>query len=136
MKRWLYMCSLWVATFCVLLSTVVMHHHHYGEICMAIEQCALDGNLNDEHTEHHENEQEGCLVSQMHHFIINAKVVKDVKKHLLEKLRAWVAVLPTAVPICLDCGLVAAKWQQASEPLCGGVMACWYLRGPPSNSLL
>lgn len=136
MKRWLYILSLWVATFCVLLSTVVMHHHHYGEICMVIEQCAQDGNLNDEHTGHHENEKEGCQVHQMHHFIINAKVVKDVKRHLLGDAAMLVAVLPVPASFPGDCGLVAVKWQQASEPLCDGRMACWYLRGPPSDSLL
>ncbi len=136
MKRRLYLFSLWVATVSVLLSTVVMHHHHYGEICMAIEQCALDGNLNDEHTEHHENEQEGCQVSQMHHFIINAKVVKDVKRHLAGDAPQLVAVLPDRVELGADCALTAVMWQQVSEPLSGGVMPCGYLRGPPSDSLL
>ncbi len=136
MKRRLYLFSLWVATVSVLLSTVVMHHHHYGEICMVIEQCALDGNLNDEHTEHHENEQEGCQVSRMHHFIINAKVVKDVRKHLLDDASQWVAVLPSEVELSADCALVAVEWQQATESLSKGNITSRYLRGPPSDSLL
>ena len=61
-KKKLYLFSLLVATMSVLLSTVVMHHHHMGRICMVVERCQQDGKLNDEHTEHHENENDGCRV--------------------------------------------------------------------------
>lgn len=53
-KRRLYIFSLWIATLSILLSTVMTHHHHMGRICMIQEQCEQDGNINDEHTEHHE----------------------------------------------------------------------------------
>ena len=52
-KRRLYIFSLWIATLSILLSTVMTHHHHMGRICMIQEQCEQDGNINDEHTEHH-----------------------------------------------------------------------------------
>lgn len=105
MKRGTYIFSLWLATLSVLLSTVVLHHHHMAQICLAVQQCHVDGNLNDEHTSHQENEQEGCTVHQMHHFIVNAKVVKTIRQHLLAQtqtpaLIAHLLSLPSAVP-CL-----------------------------------
>lgn len=66
-KKKLYLFSLLVATMSVLLSTVVIHHHHMGRICMVVERCQQDGNLNDEHTGHHENENDSCRVHQMYH---------------------------------------------------------------------
>ena len=134
MKRWLYMCSLWVATFCVLLSTVVMHHHHYGEICMAIEQCSLDGNLNDEHTEHHENEQEGCQVHQMHHFLINAKVVKSIKQHIQDGHLLAMLGMNTSFDFILENGLVVSEWQEITQPLGQKAFRHNYRRGPPMLS--
>ena len=64
-KKKLYLFSLFVATMSVLLSTVVMHHHHMGRICMVVERCQQDGNFNDEHTEHHEKEADSCRVHQL-----------------------------------------------------------------------
>ena len=85
-KKKLYLFSLLVATMSVLLSTVMMHHHHMGRICMVVERCQQDGNLNDEHTEHHDQESEGdrenCSVRQMHQFVVNSKVVKNIRKLL------------------------------------------------------
>ena len=78
MKRRLYIFSIWIATMGMLLSTVMLHHHHYERICMVVEACSQDGSLNDEHTEHHDTEHEGCQVKQMHHFIVSARVVKMV----------------------------------------------------------
>lgn len=76
-KKKLYLFSLLVATMSVLLSTVVMHHHHMGRICMVVERCQQDGNLNDEHTEHHENENDSCRVHQMYHFVTNGKIFEE-----------------------------------------------------------
>ena len=56
MKRRLYIFSIWIATMGMLLSTVMLHHHHYERICMVVEVCSQDGSLNDEHTEHHDTE--------------------------------------------------------------------------------
>lgn len=53
-KRRLYIFSLWIATLSILLSSVMTHHHHMGRICMIQEQCEQDGNINDEHTDHHD----------------------------------------------------------------------------------
>lgn len=136
MKKSLYIFHLWVATFAMLLSTVVMHHHHYERICMVLEQCAEDGNLNDEHTQHHENEQEGCRVHQMHHFVINAKVVKDIQKHISDAEGMFVAVLPGKVSLLSDCRLLAVEWQETVSSLSRGFYTVHPLRGPPVISLL
>lgn len=83
-KRTLYIFSLWIATLSILLSTVMTHHHHMGRICMIQEQCEQDGNINDEHTDHHDQEndsdRENCSVRQMHQFVVNSKMVKGIRK--------------------------------------------------------
>lgn len=81
-KKKLYLFSLFVATLSVLLSTVVMHHHHMGRICMVVERCQQDGNFNDEHTEHHEKEADSCRVHQLHHFVTGCKIMKGIQKQL------------------------------------------------------
>ena len=130
-KRRLYIFSLWVATLGVLLSTVMMHHHHMGRICMVMEQCERDGNYNDQHTEHHENEQEGCRVHQMHHFVTNAKVVKSIKLHILGADLLG-ACLNGSQPILVPClSLVAVRWQHAATPLQEWEAASGGRRGPP-----
>ncbi len=44
----------------MIMATVIPHHHHNEMICPMIEQCAIDGNVNDAHTRHHnENSSEG-----------------------------------------------------------------------------
>ena len=136
MKKRLYIFHLWVATLAMLLSTVMMHHHHYDRICMVLEQCAEDGNLNDEHTEHHENEQEGCRVHQMHHFVINAKVVKDIRKHISNIDTMPQALLPTEIGLLLYGRLTTVGWQETAELLDDGFPPARYLRGPPVLSLL
>ncbi len=83
-KKKLYIFSLWIATMSLLLFIVMAHHHHMWRICMFLEQCQEDGDFNDEHTHHHENEQEGCRVHQMHHFFTNTKVVKCIRKHIFD----------------------------------------------------
>lgn len=136
MKKGLYIFHLWVATFAMLLSTVVMHHHHYRQICTVIEKCAEDNNLNDEHTQHRENEQEGCRIHQMHHFVINAKVVKDIQKHISDAGNMLLAVLPDSMRLPADCGLVSVEWQETTESLPLGFSSNPPLRGPPQLSLL
>ena len=132
-KRRLYIFSLWVATLSVLLSTVMTHHHHMGRICLIEEQCQQDGNVNDEHTEHHDQESEGdpanCRVHQMHSFFTNAKVVKSIQKQIFDG------------SLCLDCplpyytfpanALVVAHWQHVACPLPSESLPQKSRRGPP-----
>lgn len=130
-KKKLYLFSLLVATMSVLLSTVVMHHHHMGRICMVVERCQQDGKLNDEHTEHHENENGGCRVHQMHHFVTNGKIVKNIQKqlfdgdHLLSVLSSEYLFIPTSSIICV-------RWQQFAASLPCVDETAISRRGPPS----
>ena len=130
-KKKLYLFSLLVATMSVLLSTVVMHHHHMGRICMVVERCQQDGKLNDEHTEHHENENDGCRVHQMHRFVTNGKIVKNIQKqlldgnHLLSVLSSEYLFIPTSSIICV-------RWQQFAASLPCVDETAINRRGPPS----
>lgn len=130
-KKKLYLFSLLVATMSVLLSTVVMHHHHMGRICMVVERCQQDGKLNDEHTEHHENENDGCRVHQMHHFVTNGKIVKNIQKqlldgnHLLSVLSSEYLFIPSSSIFCV-------RWQQFAASLPCVDETAINRRGPPS----
>ena len=130
-KKKLYLFSLLVATMSVLLSTVVMHHHHMGRICMVVERCQQDGNLNDEHTEHHENENDGCRMHQMHHFVTNGKIVKSIQKqlfdgdHLLSVLSSEYLFIPTS-------SIISVRWQQFAASLPCVDETAISRRGPPS----
>ena len=131
MKRRLYIFSIWIATMGMLLSTVMLHHHHYERICMVVEVCSQDGSLNDEHTEHHENENDGCRVHQMHHFVTNGKIVKNIQKqlfdgdHLLSVLSSEYLFIPTSSIICV-------RWQQFAPSLPCVDETAISRRGPPS----
>lgn len=131
MKRKMYFLTLWIATLSMLLSTVMMHHHHEGKVCLVEERCTEDGNINDEHTEHHENEQAGCRVHQMHHFIINAKMVKSIEKHILDGNLLAVALTHFSFTLYPTQGLAIAKWQEKTEPLSQKAYLKRCRRGPP-----
>ncbi len=130
-KKKLYLFSLLVATMSVLLSTVVMHHHHMGRICMVVERCQQDGKLNDEHTEHHENKNDGCRVHQMHHFVTNGKIVKNIQKqlfdgnHLLSVLSSEYLFIPTS-------SIISVRLQQFAVSLPCVDETAINRRGPPS----
>lgn len=117
MKRRLYIFSIWIATMGMLLSTVMLHHHHYERICMVVEVCSQDGSLNDEHTEHHDTEHEGCQVKQMHHFIVKNRVVESAVKKLLDAHHLQVFVLPAEARFFCLSACVATEWQALTLPL-------------------
>lgn len=112
MKRRLYIFSIWIATMGMLLSTVMLHHHHYERICMVVEVCSQDGSLNDEHTEHHDTEHEGCQVKQMHHFIVKNRVVKSAVKSFLMPVCRPLFFLPILVS-----SVFLPRWQQSGRLL-------------------
>lgn len=133
MKRRLYIFSIWIATMGMLLSTVILHHHHYERICMVVEVCSQDGSLNDEHTEHHDTEHEGCQVKQMHHFIVKNRVVKSAVKKLLDaSLQAF--VLPADSRFFSLSSCVATEWQALTLPLPEESCSAYSRRGPPMFS--
>lgn len=130
-KKKLYIFSLWIATMSVLLSTVMAHHHHMGRICMVLEQCQEDGNFNDEHTHHHENEQDGCRVHQMHHFVTNTKVVKSIMKHIFDG-KIFVFCCQSHASAFFLSTVIITRWQEKSASLPGKIFPNLSRRGPPS----
>lgn len=117
----------------MLLSTVMLHHHHYERICMVVEVCSQDGTLNDEHTEHHDTEHEGCQVKQMHHFLVKNRVVKSAVKKLLDaSLQAF--VLPAEARFFCLSSCVATEWQALTLPLSEESCSAYSRRGPPMFS--
>lgn len=131
MRRRLYIYSLWLATCSVLLSTVVLHHHHFNRICFVEQRCAEDGNTNDEHTEHHEKEHEGCSVHQMHQFIVNAKVAKNIQQKIFDGGHHLMAVLPSHIVLFPLMNLVIVSWQETTSQLHGYMGRGYNRRGPP-----
>ena len=101
---------------------------------MVVEQCQEDGNFNDEHTHHQENEQDGCQVHQMHHFVTNAKVVKSIQKHifdgtlLLSPCQSHVPFIPLSV-------IRIIRWQEKAASLPEETLQGLSQRGPPSSML-
>lgn len=130
-KHLTYQICVMIATVSMLLSTVVLHHHHFNQICFVEERCAIDGNLNDEHTEHHGNEQEGCRIHQMHHFLINAKEVKSIKKHIADGNLVLVALASLSDNTFFSVSLSIARWQEKLVPLSQKAFLKRYRRGPP-----
>ena len=47
-----------MAMLTVLFTMAVPHHHHQAMICLVHEVCVLDGCCDDEHTQHHDANQE------------------------------------------------------------------------------
>nr|WP_296026047.1 hypothetical protein [uncultured Prevotella sp.] len=131
MRRRLYIYSLWLATCSVLLSTVVLHHHHFNRICFVEQRCAEDGNTNDEHTEHHEKEHEGCSVHQMHQFIVNAKVAKNIQQKIFDGGHHLMAVLPSHIVLFPLKSLVIVSWQETTSQLHEYMGLGYNRRGPP-----
>ena len=137
-KRRLYILSLWVATLSVLLSTVMTHHHHMGRICMIEEQCQQDGNINDEHTEHHDEESQGdrenCRVHQMHSFFTNAKVVKSIQKQIFDGSLTMDCLLSHTFSLMAPNALVVVHWQHVACSFPSETLPQKSRRGPPVDA--
>lgn len=133
-KYRIYIFSLWLATCSMLLSTVMLHHHHFDKICFVEEKCTEDGNTNDEHTEHQEKEQDGCQIHQMHKFLLNVKVVKSINKHIMDGGHSLVAVLPSPFQYIPYSCLLVTQWQEHTCPLASAEAESLSRRGPPSLS--
>lgn len=135
-KKRLYILSLWVATLFLLLSTVVSHHHHMGRICMVEQQCQQDGNVNDEHTEHQDQEKESdrgnCRVHQMHNFFTNAKVAKSVVKQIFNGGQLTVCLLLRyRFSFINSAAQIIVSWQRAACSLPSNCLPQMSRRGPP-----
>ena len=130
-KRRAYFFSLLLATLSVLLSTVILHHHHYNRICFVEQQCEKDGNINDEHTEHHEKEQEDCNVHQMHQFLVNAKIHQSFHQHIFDGGYTLDAYLPSPYSFIHITSLVIIKRQGETSKLPDIGRHEAFRRGPP-----
>lgn len=113
------------------------HHHHMGRICMIQEQCEQDGNINDEHTEHHNQEnnsdRENCSVRQMHQFVVNSKMVKGIRKLLVDESHQFMILSCSSLLTFPRLSLISVRWQHvAASPLVEGLAAGYSRRGPPS----
>lgn len=133
-KRRMYLFSLMMATLFVLLSTVILHHHHYNRICFVEQKCEKDGNTNDEHTEHHEKEQKGCSVHQMHHFLVNAKLVKSIYQHIWEGGHVLVSFIHSPYHLIPHFSVVILSWQEPPSVLLTLSGNATLRRGPPCLS--
>lgn len=54
-KKSISTCFMALATMVLVMLAVVPHHHHQGLWCNVIEKCAVDKDVNDEHTHHHDD---------------------------------------------------------------------------------
>ena len=113
------------------------HHHHMGRICMIQEQCEQDGNINDEHTEHHDHEndrdRENCSVRQMHQFVVNSKMVKGIRKLQVDENHQLVVLSCSSLLTFPRLSLISVRWQHvAASPLAEEVATGYSRRGPPS----
>ncbi len=113
----------------LLLSVAVVHHHHLSEICVAVEQCAIDGNINDSHTAHHDAKDDGCVVQQMHTFVTNGKHISSVRHSLMPVIPASALFSDNSSPLYIygDLRLTAT----AGMPVAEGFTSVTSLRGPP-----
>lgn len=134
-KRSLYWMNLWLAACSLLLSTVILHHHHSSnQICFAEELCQKDDAINDEHTHHHGQEQEGCRLHQMHQFLVNAKIIKSIHKSILDGGLAIDAVTPYNIAYFPQISIVITLWQEGKSTLTQGMRFANHRRGPPHLS--
>ena len=104
---------------------------------MIQEQCEQDGNINDEHTEHHDQEndrdRENCSVRQMHQFVVNSKVVKGIRKFLADESYQFVVLSCSSLLSLPHLSLISVRWQHvAASPLVEELAAGYSRRGPPS----
>lgn len=130
-SRLFYLLAIWTATVGMLLSTVMMHHHHYQRICMVEQECLQDGHVNDEHTSHHDNEQDGCQIHQMHHFFTNAKLVKGIDKNIFLGGHLLTAFFSSHIPLALGKDKSLEGWCCESFYLPDEFLLLKGRRGPP-----
>ena len=130
-KYKIHILNMWIATCALLLSTIILHHHHLGQVCFIEQQCEYDGNINDEHTAHHEKDNKGCNIHQMHQFISNGKNIKSIYKHLDYDRNMLVALLPSSIQLTPCYKIVISKWQQKTMAIKLGASENSSLRGPP-----
>ena len=126
----------WMATFMMLLSTVVMHHHHYDRVCVTFEQCQHGADCDieaetEENHSHQESDRGSCRVHQLHKFIINASVAKNIRHHITDDNTFVAATLPAARILCTTVSNITADWQHTASTLRLRALTALKRRGPP-----
>lgn len=126
----------WLATCMMLLSTVVMHHHHYERVCVAFEMCqhGADSDIEAEPEESHSHEETdrgSCRVHQLHKFIINKSVARNISHHIADGNQFTAAILPDARLLCASASIVAADWQHTVSTFRLRELRTLKRRGPP-----
>ena len=113
-KYKIHILNMWIATCALLLSTIILHHHHMGQVCFIEQQCEYDGNINDEHTAHHEKDNKGCNIHQMHQFISNGKNIQT--SGLRQKYaRSPIAFFYSIDPMLQDCHIKMATKNDGNQ---------------------
>ena len=118
----------------MLLSTIVMHHHHYERVCVAFELCQHGDDNGAEPEEshfHQESDRGSCRVHQLHKFIINASVAKNIRHHITDGNSFVAAILPDARHLRPTASIVAADWQHTASTLHLRALTALSRRGPP-----
>jgi len=133
MKKILYISLMWIATLMLILSPVMLHHHHGNQICMIEEKCIIDGNINDRHTSHPQNEEDECSLQQLNNAISNAKSVQNVFDALTPYFPCLSAILTNIIIDCYDINCNAFDWFDALTVtvLPKAEIAIHSRRGPP-----
>jgi hypothetical protein len=104
------------ATLLLLAFMVFPHHHHYGGVvCYVVERCEQDGNINDEHTCHHDDiNHHDCCIAEINYIVpstyndIKCKVFSRNNDHCLIHLFPALC-FPTGSDIC-NIDLLAVKY--------------------------
>jgi hypothetical protein len=91
----------------------------------------------DEHTDHHDQEndsdRENCSVRQMHQFVVNSKMVKGIRKLLIDENQQFMILSCSSLLTLPRLSLISVRWQHvAASPLAEEVAAGYSRRGPPS----
>ena len=98
MKRIVYMFNLWLAALALLAFTANLHHHHHDKICFVVEECRLDGHINDQHTGHmphqgDDTEKDNCSVETAKNFWANTNTQQRICQSLSDTLHFLCAPL-------------------------------------------
>ncbi len=133
MRKSLPIFAIWIATTMVLLSTVVMHHHHNERICVAFEMCVhgTDADIEAEGEANHSHRENGsCRIHQLHKFIINSSVAKNLRRHIADG-NMLAAILPSDCITDTDSRKDINNWHYEAPHMAATVPPSLSRRGPP-----
>lgn len=135
MKQKIYITLIGWATILLLSASSMLHHHHLQEACFAIEQCALDGQWNDLHTEHPSEHSGGgtadrCVVESIKTFLTNTRSVQDVQKSIDKQIPLLFVHIPS-IYVERFIQSIENLFDEVSSRIFSGFVVVGGLRGPP-----